>query len=67
MCRFNTFTIFKRHVEQDSTWEAEISLISGMTPDQVKKFVEHPIKALTFLQPRSVKIIRYREQVVEIN
>jgi hypothetical protein len=58
--------IVKRHAEQDSTWEAEISQISSMTPGQVKKFVEHPIKSLAVLQCLSVKLIRYRERAVEI-
>jgi len=37
-----------------------------MTPGQVKKFVEHPIKALVVLQRLSVNLIMYREQIVEI-
>jgi hypothetical protein len=37
-----------------------------MTPGQVKKFMEHPIKALAVLQRLSVKLIRYREHTVEI-
>jgi hypothetical protein len=37
-----------------------------MTPGQVKKFMEHQIKALAVLQLLSVKLIKYREQVVEI-
>jgi hypothetical protein len=37
-----------------------------MTPGQVMKFLEHPIKSLTVLQRLSVKLIRYREQAVEI-
>jgi hypothetical protein len=37
-----------------------------MTPVQVKKFMEHPIKSLAVIQLLSVKLIRYREQAVEI-
>jgi hypothetical protein len=58
--------IFKRHAKQDSTWEAEISQISSMTPGQVKNFMEHPIKALAVLQCLSVKLFKYRERAVEI-
>jgi hypothetical protein len=53
--------IVKRHAEQDSTWEPNISQISSMTPDQLKKFMEHPMKSLVVLQRLSVKLIRYRE------
>jgi hypothetical protein len=42
--------IVKRHTEQDLAWEEEIFHISSMTLGQVKKFMEHPIKALIFLQ-----------------
>jgi hypothetical protein len=58
--------IVKRHTEKDSAWEAEISQISSMTSGQVKKFMEHPIKSLAVLQCLSVKIIKYKEQAVEI-
>jgi hypothetical protein len=37
-----------------------------MTPGQENNFVEHPIKALAFLQCLSIKLIRYRERAVEI-
>jgi hypothetical protein len=37
-----------------------------MTPGQVKKFMEHPIKAHTVLQRLSAKMIRYREWEIEI-
>jgi hypothetical protein len=37
--------IVKRHAEHDSTWEVEIAQVASMTPGQVKKFMEHPIKA----------------------
>jgi hypothetical protein len=53
-------------MQRKTRWEAEISQISCMTPGQVNKFVEHPIKALAVLQRLSVKLLRYRERVVEI-
>jgi hypothetical protein len=37
-----------------------------MTSSQVKKFMEHPIKALAVLQRLSVKIIKYKERAIEI-
>jgi hypothetical protein len=54
--------IVKRHAEHDSTWEVEITQVASMTPGQVKKFMEHPIKARTTLQRLSAKMIRYRER-----
>jgi hypothetical protein len=58
--------IVKRHVGKDSTWEANISHISSMTPGKLKNYVEHPIKSLIVLQCLSVNIIMYRERAVEI-
>ena len=46
--------------------EAEISKISSMIPGQVKKFMEPPIKALAILQCLSIKLIKYKEQEIEI-
>jgi hypothetical protein len=37
-----------------------------MTPGQVKKFMEHLIKAHTVLQHLSAKMIRYREREIDI-
>jgi len=62
----NFHDIVKRHTKKELTWEAEILQISSMTPGQVKKFMEHPIKSLAFLQCLSVKLIRYKEREIEI-
>jgi hypothetical protein len=37
-----------------------------MTPGQVKKFMENPIKSLAVLQHLSVNLIRYKERTIEI-
>jgi hypothetical protein len=52
--------------EQDLAWEIEISQISSMIQGQVKKFMEPPIKSLAVLQCLSVKLIKYKEQAIEI-
>jgi hypothetical protein len=44
----------------------EIAQVASMTPGQVKKFMEHPIKARAILQHLSAKMIRYREWAIEI-
>jgi hypothetical protein len=58
--------IVKRHAEQDSAWEAEITQVASMTPGQVRKFMEHSIKAHTTLQRLSAKVIKYREREIEM-
>jgi hypothetical protein len=58
--------IVKRHAEHDSTREAKIMQVASMTPSQVRKFMEHPIKAHTTLHCLSAKVIKYREQVIEM-
>jgi hypothetical protein len=40
--------------------------VASMTPSQVRKFMEHPIKAHTTLHCLSAKVIKYREQVIEM-
>jgi hypothetical protein len=37
--------IVKQHVEQDSSWTANIAKVENMVPGQVQQFMEHPIKA----------------------
>jgi hypothetical protein len=58
--------IVKLHVEQDSSWTAEIEKVANMVPGQVQQFMEHLIKARTMLQQLSARIIKYREWEVEI-
>jgi hypothetical protein len=41
--------IVKQYAEQDSSWTAEIEKVANMAPGQVKKFMEHPIKARAVL------------------
>jgi hypothetical protein len=42
--------IVRIHVEQDSSWDAEIEKVANMELGQVQQFMEHPIKAHTMLQ-----------------
>jgi hypothetical protein len=58
--------IVKRHAEQDRVCETKISQVSSMILGQLKKFMEPLIKSLTVLQHVSVKLIKYKEQTVEI-
>jgi hypothetical protein len=58
--------IVKSHVEQDSSWVAEISKVADIAPRQVHQFMEHPIKARSMLQKLSARIVKYREHAVEI-
>jgi hypothetical protein len=58
--------IVKLHVEQDSSWAAEIEKVANMAPGQVQQFMEHPIKAQTMLQQLSARIVKYRAWAVEI-
>jgi hypothetical protein len=54
--------IVKLHVEQDSSWVAEITKVANMAPGQVQQFMEHPIKARIVLQQLSAKVVKYRAQ-----
>jgi hypothetical protein len=58
--------IVKRHAEQDSAWGVEIAQVESMTPGQIQKFMEHPIKAHAVLQCLSAKVTKYRERAVEV-
>jgi hypothetical protein len=58
--------IVKRHAEQDSTWTVEITQVERMTPTQIQQFMEHSIKARVVLQRLSAKIIKDKEQAVEV-
>jgi hypothetical protein len=49
--------IVKRHGEQDSAWEAEITQVVSMALGQIQHFMEHMIKARAVLQWLSSKII----------
>jgi hypothetical protein len=42
--------IVKSHVKQDSPWTVEIEKVADMVPGQVRRFMEHPIKARAMLQ-----------------
>jgi hypothetical protein len=50
--------IVKLHAEHESTWVVEIARVENMTPGQIHKFMEHPIKAYVVLQSLSAKIIK---------
>ena len=63
---FDLHDIVKRHAEQDSTWTAEITQVESMVPGQIQKFMEHPIKARAVLYWLSIKIVKYKEQEVEV-
>jgi hypothetical protein len=58
--------IVKRHLEQDSAWEVEISHVASMTLGQIQHFMEHLIKDHAILRCLSAKIIKYREREVEV-
>jgi hypothetical protein len=58
--------IVTTHAEQDSSWAKEITKVIDKAPGQVRKFMEHPIKALAMLQQLSAKIVKYWAQAVEI-
>jgi hypothetical protein len=58
--------IVKLHVEQDSSWVAEVAKVADMVPRQVHNFMEHPIKARTVLQQLSARIVKYRAWAVEM-
>jgi hypothetical protein len=42
--------IVKLHLEQDSSWAAQIAKVVNMAPGQVYQFIEHPIKDQTVFQ-----------------
>jgi hypothetical protein len=58
--------IVKNHAKQDSSWAEEIDKVTDMAPVQVRKFMDHPIKAQAMLQHLSSKIVKYRAQVEAI-
>jgi hypothetical protein len=58
--------IVKLHAEQDSSWVVDIEKVANMAPSQVKKFMEHTIKAWTMLQELSAKVIKYLARAMEI-
>jgi hypothetical protein len=58
--------IVKKYVEQDRVCEIEISRVSSIILGQLKKFMEPLIKSLAVLQCLSVKLIKYKEQTIEM-
>jgi hypothetical protein len=58
--------IVKRHAEQDQVYETNIFHVSSMIQGQVNKFMEPSIKALPVLQRLSVRLIKYKEQGIEM-
>jgi hypothetical protein len=62
----NLNSIVKQHEEKDLEWEENILEISSMIPGQVKKFMEPLIKSLAVLQHLNVKLVKYKEQEVEM-
>jgi hypothetical protein len=62
----NLCDIVESHTKKDSLWAAELATVIDTTPGQVKRFMEHPIKAQTVLQQLNTSLVNYRVHVVEI-
>jgi hypothetical protein len=58
--------IVKRHEDQDWVCETKILHVSSIILGQLKKFMEPPIKYLAILQCVNVKLIKCKEQTIEI-
>jgi hypothetical protein len=43
------YNIVRSHAKKDSLWAEELAKVTDMSPGQVQRFMEHPMKAQTML------------------